>query len=145
MVEISGYQFPEELHYDEHHQWAQLQGDTVVLGLTHYAQAAANDIAYVGLPRAKRQVEAGKAIGSIESGKWVGRLYAPVSGEVTAANQALEDDPLLINRDPYGEGWIVKIRATDVSQLNKLRKCTDPGFAEWFVAELEKNKPQAKG
>jgi len=115
----------------------------VTLGLSQYAQAAAGKIAYVGLPRPKRQVEQGKAIGSVESGKWVGRLYAPVSGEVTASNQALEDEPTLINQDPFGEGWIVKIRARDLSQLNALRRCTDGDFAGWFLAEVAKNAPGA--
>lgn len=143
MIEIGGYQFEEDLYYDEHHQYARVDGDVVTLGLSQYAQAAAGEIAYVGLPRPKRQVEQGKAIGSVESGKWVGRLYAPASGEVIAANQALEDDPTLINQDPYGEGWVVKIRANDLSQLSALRRCTDRDFASWFLAEVAKNAPGA--
>jgi glycine cleavage system H protein len=63
-----------------------------------------------------------------------------VSGEVIAANQALEDDPTLINQVPYGAGWIVKLRAADLGQLSALRRCTDPGFTEWFLAEVQKNK-----
>lgn len=140
MLKIGGYDFPEELYYDDHHQYARVEGEIVTIGLSHYAQAAAKEINFVGLPRPGRKVEQGKPIGSVESGKWVGRLYAPVSGEVIAANQALEDDPTLINQDPYGEGWIVKLRAADLSQLAGLRRCTDANFAAWFVAEAAKNK-----
>lgn len=140
MLQIGGYQFPEELYYDDYHQYARVEGDVITLGLSHYAQATAKEINYVGLPRAGRKVEQGKPIGSVESGKWVGRLYAPVSGEIIAANQALDDDPTLINQDPYGEGWIVKLRAADLGQLAALRRCTEPSFQEWFLAEVEKNK-----
>ena len=140
MLQIGGYDFPEELYYDDHHQYARVEGDVVTIGLSHYAQATAKEINFVGLPRAGRKVEQGKPIGSVESGKWVGRLYAPVSGEVIAGNQALEDDPTLINQDPYGKGWMVKLRASDLEQLSTLRRCTDPGFAEWFQAEMQKYK-----
>jgi glycine cleavage system H protein len=139
-MKIGGYDFPEELYYDEHHQYARVEGDVVTLGLSHYAQAAAKEIVYVELPRAGRKVEQNKPFGSIESGKWVGRLYATVSGEVIESNKNLQDDAALINRDPYGAGWVVKIKAADLGQLQMLRRCTDPGFAEWFLAEVEKNK-----
>lgn len=140
MLKINGYDFPEELYYDEHHQYARVEGDTITIGLTHYAQATAKEINFVGLPRPGRKVEQGKPIGSVESGKWVGRLYAPISGEVTAANKALDDDSTLINQDPYGAGWIAKIRAADLDQLAGLRRCTDAQFRDWFLAEVAKNK-----
>lgn len=140
MVQIGGYDFPEELYYDDHHQYARVEGDVVTVGLSHYAQAAAREINYVGLPRPGRKVEQGKPIGSVESGKWVGRFYAPVSGEVIAVNQALEDEPTLINQDPYGQGWMVRLRAADLGQLAALRRCTDAGFAEWFLADIEKHQ-----
>lgn len=117
-----------------------VEGDVVTIGLSHYAQATAKEINFVGLPRAGRKVEQGKPIGSVESGKWVGRLYAPVSGEVIAGNPALEDDPTLINQDPYDKGWMVKLRASDLGQLSTLRRCTHPGFTEWFQAEVQKYK-----
>ncbi len=136
MLHIGGYDFEEGLYYDDHHQYARVDGDVVTIGLSHFAQAIAKEINYVGLPRPGRKVEQGKPIGSVESGKWVGRLYAPVSGEVIAVNQALEADPTLINQDPYGEGWIVQLRAADLGQLAALRRCTDPGFETWFLAEV---------
>ena len=127
-----------ELYYDEHQQYARLEGDLVTVGLNDFAQAAAKAIAFVGLPRAGRKVEQGKPFASVESGKWVGRLYAPVSGEVVAVNGALEDNPELINSDPYGEGWVVKIRAMDTTALAALHRVDDPGFAGWFAGEMQK-------
>ena len=140
MLQIGGFDFPEELYYDDHHQYARVDGEVVTVGMSHFAQATAKEINFVGLPRAGRKVEQGKAIGSVESGKWVGRLYAPVSGEVIAGNPALDDDSTLVNHDPYGAGWMVKLRASDLGQLSALRRCTDPGFTEWFQAEVQKYK-----
>jgi glycine cleavage system H protein len=110
------------------------------MGLDHYAQAAAKEIGFVELPRVGRWVDRGKSMGSVESGKWVGLLYAMVTGEVAAVNGDLANDPALINRDPYGAGWIAKIKLRVPGQLATLRRCTDPEFAIWFNAELEKRK-----
>lgn len=142
---IDGFEFPEDLYYDEHHQYARVDGDLVTMGLSAYAQSAAKAIVYVELPRRGRKVEQGKPLGSIESGKWVGRLFAVVSGEVVEANAKLDDDPELINRDPYGAGWVVRLKAADLGQLGDLRRCTDPGFAPWFTAEVAKNRQSAGG
>ncbi len=136
---VEGYTFPDDLLYDEHQQYARVDGDVITIGLSDFAQKTAKEIAFVGLPRVGRKVEQGKPFASVESGKWVGRLYAPVNGEVTAVNQALEDDPELINRDPYGAGWIVRIRAADLGPLGALHRPSDPGFADWFQAEKKKH------
>jgi glycine cleavage system H protein len=132
---IANFEFPQELYYDEHHQYARVEGNLVTVGLSQFAQSAAREIAFVGLPRPGRKVQAGKPIGSIESGKWVGRVYAPVSGEVTAVNTALDDDPSAINRDPYAAGWLLRITAADLGELAALRRVSDPDFAQWFQAE----------
>ena len=138
MSRIHGYEFPPELYYDEHQQYARLEGDVVTVGLDDFAQSAAKAIAFVGLPRAGRKVEQGKPFASVESGKWVGRLYAPVSGEILAVNSALEDNPELINSAPYGEGWVVKIRTADTSPLAALHRIDEPGFADWFAGDMHK-------
>jgi glycine cleavage system H protein len=135
MSQIDGYEFPEDLYFDEHMQYARAEGDVITIGLSDFAQKTAKEIAFVGLPRPGRKVETGKPFASVESGKWVGRLYAPVNGDVLAANQALDDDPELINRDPYGEGWIVRIKAADPASLAALHRPTDPDFAAWFAVE----------
>jgi glycine cleavage system H protein len=112
-MEIEGYSFPEDLWYDKNHYWARLEGDVVIMGATDFAQKLAGEIGYVELPEAGRKVEQGKPFGSIESGKWVGRIYALVSGEIVEANEALEDEPEKINQSSYGEGWICKITPQD--------------------------------
>ena len=108
-MEMEGYFFSDDLWYDKNHFWARIEGDSVVMGTTDFAQKLAGDIGYVELPEEGRKVQQGKPFGSIESGKWVGRIYAVFSGEVTSVNEALEDQPELINASPYDEGWICKI------------------------------------
>lgn len=112
-MEIEGYVFPDDLWYDKNHFWGRLEGDTVVMGTTDFAQKLAGDIGYVEMPEEGQKVTQGKPIGSIESGKWVGRIYAAFSGKVTAVNEALEDEPELINSSPYEKGWICKIAPED--------------------------------
>jgi len=138
MTQVHGYEFPPELYYDEHQQYARLEGDVVTIGFNDFAQAAANDISFVQLPRAGRKVDQGKPFVSVESGKWVGRLYAPVSGDIIEVNQALDDEPGLINSDPYGAGWVVKLRTADASPLEALHRVDEPGFAGWFAGEVKK-------
>jgi glycine cleavage system H protein len=144
-MQILGYEFPGDLYYDEHHQYARVDGEVATMGLTAYAQSAAKSIVFVELPRKGRRVEQGKAVGSIESGKWVGRLYAVVTGDVLETNSALDDNPELVNSDPYSAGWLVRLRLSNPGDLSALRRCTDPAFAAWFAAELDKNTAAAKG
>ncbi len=139
MSQIHGYEFPPELYYDEHQQYARLEGDVVTIGFNDFAQAAAKAITFVQLPRVGRKVEQGKPFISVESGKWVGRLYAPVSGEVVAINQALEDEPGLINSDPFGAGWVVRLRTADTAPLSSLHRVDEPGFADWFAQQIKKH------
>ena len=115
--------YPEELKYTPEHEWVSVpdEGDgTVRVGITSYAQSALGDIVYVSLPEAGQEVEAGAAIGELESTKSVNDLYAPVTGTVVAANDALQDSPELINSDPYGDGWILVIDPRDPEQLSGL-------------------------
>ncbi|MBI5602477.1 MAG: glycine cleavage system protein GcvH [Deltaproteobacteria bacterium] len=108
-MEIEGYFFPDDLWYDKNHFWARIDGDQVVMGTTDFAQKLAGDIGYVEIPEEGQKVQQGKPFGSIESGKWVGRIYAVFSGKVTVVNEALEDEPELINSSPYDQGWICQI------------------------------------
>lgn len=108
-MEIEGYFFPDDLWYDKNHFWARIDGDKVVMGTTDFAQKLAGDIGYVEIPEEGQKVQQGKPFGSIESGKWVGRIYAVFSGKVTVVNEALEDEPELINSSPYDQGWICQI------------------------------------
>lgn len=139
-MEIEGYEFPDDLFYSPDHYWGKVEDSLVAEGATDFTQKMAGEILYVELPRKGRRVEQGKPFTSIESGKWVGRVYAVVSGEIVDVNEELEDDPTLINRDPYGAGWIVKIEASDLKELDSLMRSTTPEFREWLLDEMQKHK-----
>ena len=114
---------PEDLKYTAEHEWVRSPGaepDTVRVGITDYAQEALGDIVYVSLPDVGARLDAGQACGEVESTKSVSDIYAPLSGEVTARNDALDSAPELVNGDPYGEGWMFELRLTDAGQLGGL-------------------------
>jgi glycine cleavage system H protein len=111
---------PEDLRYSTDHEWARTVGDRVRVGITDYAQDALGDIVFIDLPGESAQVEAGGLLGEVESTKSVSEIYAPVAGEVVAVNTALVDTPELLNRDPYGEGWICELIASDPTEMEAL-------------------------
>ena len=112
---------PENLKYSESHEWVRDEGDGVVtIGITDFAQQNMTDLVYVELPDADREVAAGDELAVVESVKSVTDIYAPVSGVVTEANAALEDDPTLVNTAPYGDGWLFRIRVGDPTTLNTM-------------------------
>lgn len=112
---------PTDFLYSEEHEWvntsAVVEGETVRVGITHIAAEALGDIVFVELPEVGTEVEAGEAFGEVESTKSVSDIYAPVSGEVVAINEELEDNAGLINEDPYGEGWLYEVKVTESGDL----------------------------
>ena len=108
---------PEDLQYTESHEWVRIEGDTATIGITDHAQDELGDVVFVELPDEGATFDAGESFGTVESVKAVSDLYAPVGGEVVEVNSTLEDAPENINDDPYGEGWIVKLRTTDEPDL----------------------------
>ena len=108
---------PEDLQYTKSHEWVRIEGDTATIGITDHAQDELGDLIFVELPEEGDTFDAGESFGTVESVKAVSDLYAPVGGEVVEVNSALEDAPENINEDPYGEGWIVKLRTTDEADL----------------------------
>ena len=104
---------PEELQYTKSHEWVRTEGDTATIGITDHAQEELGDIVFVELPEEGATFDVGDAFGTVESVKAVSDLYAPVGGEVVEVNEALDESPEKINEDPYGEGWIVKLRVSD--------------------------------
>jgi glycine cleavage system H protein len=112
--------YPQELRYNEWHEWIRVDGSVVTVGISHYAQDQMGDLVYVEVPEVGRRVAAGEPFASIESVKAVQDLNAPVSGAVVEANTALSDVPETVNRDCYGEGWLVKIEIEDASELANL-------------------------
>lgn len=112
--------YPEDLTYTTEHEWVRTPGETegsVRIGITHFAQDALGDIVYVSLPAVGDALEAGSTCGELESTKSVSDVYAPVSGEVVAVNDALDATPELVNNDPYGGGWLFEVVPSDTSQL----------------------------
>jgi len=108
---------PAELKYTAEHEWVAVDGDVARIGITAYAAEKLGDVVFVDLPAAGSAVAAGRVVGEIESTKSVGELYAPVDGEVVEANQAVVDDPSLVNSDPFGEGWMITVRFTELPEL----------------------------
>ena len=107
--------FPEDLLYSASHEWVKITGDVAIIGISDYAQSELGDIIFVETPEVGRKIQAGQPFGSIEAVKTVSDLYGPLTGEVTEVNSKLTDTPEVINSDPYGEGWIIKMKITDMS------------------------------
>lgn len=137
-MKIGPYDFPDDLYYDREHNWARVEGQMVTQGLTGFGQAIAGEIIYAETPRVGRQLKASEALLSLESGKWVGRVRATVGGRIAAANEELEFDASLINKDPYGDGWLAQIEMADANDLRQLWRPSDPAFAEFMAAERAK-------
>ncbi len=115
--------YPEDLRYTSEHEWLRTPGgaeSSVRVGITDFAQDALGDIVFVSLPEAGTEVEAGSAVGELESTKSVSDIYAPVSGKVASRNETLEASPELINSDPYGDGWLFEIVPTDLASVDAL-------------------------
>ncbi len=117
---------PKDLKYTKDHEWAKLEGDTVTVGITDYAQGELGDVVYVELPEVGTELEVEETFGTIEAVKAVADLFSPVSGEIIDANsETLEDAPETINSDPYGDGWMVKIKISDPAQYEALMSAED--------------------
>ncbi|MBT3571574.1 MAG: glycine cleavage system protein GcvH [Flavobacteriales bacterium] len=112
--------FPEELKYTKDHEWLRVEEDNVYVGITAFAQGELGDIVFIDVDTEGEELEKEEVFGSVEAVKTVSDLFMPINGEVLAFNEKLEDEPELINSDPYGEGWIIKISASDVSELDSL-------------------------
>ena len=111
---------PAELKYTKDHEWIRVEGDTAVVGITDFAQGELGDIVFVDIPTEGETLEVEEVFGSVEAVKTVSDLFQPVSGEIAEVNEALDGAPELVNSDPYGEGWMVKIQMSDASQLEGL-------------------------
>ena len=111
---------PSELKYTKDHEWIKIEGNTAIVGVTDFAQGELGDIVYVDVDTLDDTVEEGDVFGSVEAVKTVSDLFMPLSGEVAEFNEALEDAPELVNTDPYGEGWMIKITISDDSQIEAL-------------------------
>ncbi len=145
MAEIRGYNMPDELYYHEEHSWARVDGKKVTVGMTDFFQKEAGDIVFIDLPEEEEEVNQGEVCGKIQSRKWIGKIIAPVSGEILEINDELEDDSSIINTDPYIKGWIMVIEASDLdSELENLIHGDDVvSFLEREIKRAEGEKAKA--
>ena len=116
---------PQELKYTKDHEWVKIEGDIATIGITDFAQGELGDIVYVEVETLDDTLEADAVFGSVEAVKTVSDLFMPLTGEVIAFNEALEDTPETVNEDPYGEGWMIKIKLTDPSAIKDLLDAAD--------------------
>jgi glycine cleavage system H protein len=116
---------PKDLKYSEEHEWVQVEGDLATVGITDYAQTELGDIVFVELPNVGDTLTQSEPFGTVEAVKAVSEIFAPVSGEVVEVNEALDDTPQIMNEDPYGDGWLLKVRLADESELEHLMSPKD--------------------
>ena len=126
--------YPSDLKYSEEHEWVRVEANQATVGITEYAQEQLGDVVYVELPEAGSQVEFMESFGVVESVKTASELFCPLRGNVVATNERLEDEPELVNQDPYGNGWMIVVEMTDPDELDQLM---DEAAYEEFLATLE--------
>jgi len=136
-MDVEGYNMPDDLYYHKEFMWAKVDGNIAKVGLIDFAQKMAGDISYVEMPFDGDSVSQDSEVGTIETGKWVGKIFSPVSGIVKATNEKLYDDPTLINKDPYGDGWIFEIEMSNPDELDNLMKGDDA--VAWLKEEIKKH------
>ena len=120
MKEINEFDLPDDVRFTENHEWARTEDDDVRVGISDYAQDQLGDIVFVELPQVGSTYDKGQEFGTVESVKAVAELYMPIGGEVLATNTALEDSPELVNKNPYSDGWMIRIKASDPAELDTL-------------------------
>jgi len=127
--------YPTNFRYTKEHEWVNLEGGVATIGITDYAQSELGDVVFVELPKIAAKLEAGKSFGNVESVKAVSEIYAPAAGEVTAANEELAKTPELLNSDPHGKGWLIKVKLANAADVSALM---DAAAYEKYIAEKGK-------
>jgi glycine cleavage system H protein len=142
MMEVQGYHIPEELLYTKEHEWAKEEGAVVRVGVTDYAAKTLNDVVYVTSPKVGTAVAQMKSMGTVESIKAVSEIYSPVSGTVARVNTELDNHPELVNKSPYGEGWLIEVKATSfASEAKSLMGAR--AYADYLGTLLKKQEKHA--
>jgi glycine cleavage system H protein len=126
---------PEDLHYSKDHEWVRVDGNTAVIGITDYAQKSLGDVVYVELPKPGDEFAANESFGSVESVKAVSEMFTPVSGEVIEVNETLADEPEKVNADPYGEGWMIRVKMSHPGEVDSLLTAAE--YEDFTKAESE--------
>lgn len=138
-MEIEGYHMPLDLYYEENHYWVKVDGNTILIGMDDFAQKLAGEIVFVQLPGEGKKLTRGKKFAQVESGKWLGKAFAPVNGVLIESNEELESRPELINEDCYGKGWMYRVEPSDMSEIEDLIHGQEAVEA-WLKAEIEKHQ-----
>lgn len=139
---VEEYDLPDDLFYHKEHCYAKKEGDLIVIGITDFAQKMAGTIKRVETLEEDDEVSQDKPFGTMSSGKWTGKLYSPVTGEIAEVNEDLEDEPGTINESPYADGWIIKVKPEDPGELENLHKGGTDEFVTWMKNEIVEKKAQ---
>ena len=126
---------PEDLHYSKDHEWVRVEGDEAIIGITDYAQNSLGDVVYVELPKAGDEFAANEAFGSVESVKAVSEVFTPVAGAITQINELLADEPEIVNTDPYGQGWMIRVKMAHPGEVDSLLTAAE--YEDFTKAETE--------
>jgi glycine cleavage system H protein len=126
---------PENLHYSKDHEWVRVDGDVAIIGITDYAQNSLGDVVYVELPKPGDDFSANESFGSVESVKAVSEMFTPVSGEVVEVNESLTDEPEKVNADPYGQGWMIRLKMANPGEVDSLLTAAE--YEDFTKAESE--------
>jgi glycine cleavage system H protein len=126
---------PEDLHYSKDHEWVRVDGDQAIIGITDYAQNSLGDVVYVELPKPAESFAVNESFGSVESVKAVSEVFTPVAGEVVKINESLADEPEKVNSDPYGEGWMIRVRMSNPGEVDSMLTAAE--YEDFTKAETE--------
>ena len=126
---------PEDLHYSKDHEWVRVDGDHAIIGITDYAQNSLGDVVYVELPKAGDAFSANEPFGSVESVKAVSEVFTPVAGEIVKINESLADEPETVNSDPYGDGWMIRVKMSNPGEVDSLLTAAE--YEDFTKAESE--------
>ena len=126
---------PEDLHYSKDHEWVRVEGEEAIIGITDYAQNSLGDVVYVELPKTGDEFAANEPFGSVESVKAVSEVFTPIAGAVVRINESLADEPEKVNSDPYGEGWMVRLRMSSAAAVDSLLSAAE--YEDFTKAESE--------
>jgi glycine cleavage system H protein len=126
---------PEDLHYSKDHEWVKVEGDQAIIGITDFAQNSLGDVVYVELPKVGEEFAANESFGSVESVKAVSEVFTPVAGEVVKINESLGDEPEKVNSDPYGDGWMIRVRMSNSGEVDSMLTAAE--YEDFTKAESE--------
>jgi glycine cleavage system H protein len=137
-MKVDEYDMPDDLYYHGEHAWVRIEGDYGIVGINDFAQKMAGTLKRIVTLEEDEEVNQGKPCGTISSGKWTGKLYSPVSGEIEELNEDVEDDPKLINESPYGDGWVFKVKLSDKDEISSLYH--GGNVEEWLLSEIKEHR-----